>query len=263
MGYTSKAPPWSDAELGFLADRPDWSARRVADALGRTIEAVRLKRQKLRNGWSAKTDHWTPEEDDIVLATPHLTKEQVAARLIGRTPKAVEGRRAKLVRDRAAVFVGGRKSPFDVAGRPLIAKTCSTCGLLLTADWFWFNTKTRQWSTYCARCRARQGVGGKQRYHGDRVEQNKRSARASKDVKQALTLPSATRSGQPWLEADHVVLADPDLSIVEKALRLQRSYLAVAHAVSRHGYPSHKGLGDPDRDQWIIDNPNELERQAS
>lgn len=71
-----------------------------------------------------------------------------------------------------------------------------------------------------------------------------------------MTEPTAHRKGQPWLEVDHKILADPDYTLTEKALLLERTYAGVQRACSANGYRSHVGKGDPERDQWIIDNPN-------
>lgn len=73
---------------------------------------------------------------------------------------------------------------------------------------------------------------------------------------QALTLACASRHRQPWMESDFKVLANPDMTILQKALTLGRSYMAAQSACSANGFKSHVGLGDPERDQWIIDNPN-------
>ena len=65
--------------------------------------------------------------------------------------------------------------------------------------------------------------------------------------------------GQPYTDEDHKVLSDQDLTLLQKALRLGRSYAAVRSMCMRSGYRSHVGLGDPERDQWKIDNPNAKE----
>jgi hypothetical protein len=46
------------------------------------------------------------------------------------------------------------------------------------------------------------------------------------------------------------------MTILQKALTLRRTYTAVAVKCSREGVKSVVGLGDPERDQWLIDNPN-------
>jgi hypothetical protein len=60
----------------------------------------------------------------------------------------------------------------------------------------------------------------------------------------------------PWTEDDYKTLADPDLTAFQKALVLKRTYTSVHSAVARMGFKSKVGLGDPERDQWLIDNPN-------
>jgi len=46
------------------------------------------------------------------------------------------------------------------------------------------------------------------------------------------------------------------MTLLQKALTLHRTYGATANACSKGGHKSKVGLGDPERDQWMIDNPN-------
>lgn len=46
------------------------------------------------------------------------------------------------------------------------------------------------------------------------------------------------------------------MTALQKALILRRTYAATRTACRANGFKSHVGLGDPERDQWIIDNPN-------
>jgi len=84
----------------------------------------------------------------------------------------------------------------------------------------------------------------------------RRQQRESLQKLQALTIPGASQAGQPWIEADFAVLQDPDMTILQKARALHRTYNATSTACTRSGFKSLVGLGDPERDQWLIDNPN-------
>lgn len=73
---------------------------------------------------------------------------------------------------------------------------------------------------------------------------------------QNLTIANADRAGSEYTDTDFEVLANPDLTVFEKALKIHRTYRATVIACSRYGYESKHGLGEP-TNQWIIDNPNE------
>jgi hypothetical protein len=49
---------------------------------------------------------------------------------------------------------------------------------------------------------------------------------------------------------------NPDMTRMQKALLLHRTYLSIAGKCQSLGYMSKASLGDPERDQWMIDNPN-------
>jgi len=74
----------------------------------------------------------------------------------------------------------------------------------------------------------------------------------------ALTKRTATRTGEPYLEEDFLILEDPHMSLLDKALKLGRTYMAVAGMCSRNGYQSSasKTFGSRADAVWRIDNPN-------
>lgn len=109
-GEPGRPPTFTAEEDEIILVRPGTDAE-IADLLGRTVEAVRARRDRLthraernaearrRNLESARTaehagEGWSREEDEIVLDPRHSTAE--AARLIGRTESAVTNRRAVL-----------------------------------------------------------------------------------------------------------------------------------------------------------------------
>lgn len=191
---------------------------------------------------------WTAEEDQLVLSTSHLTTAQVAERL-DRTRSAVISRRAMLAKKHGLSF-RVNNDPFKPGRRRLLAKTCLSCGLLLEASRFGID-KGKTWRSRCVHCRAFE-IGAK---HPDRPRGEDSAATANARL-QALSLPHAKRHREPWLEADHEVLADPDLTVIEKAIRLERTYMATSSACSKNGYHSRVFQGDPVKGQWVIRLPS-------
>lgn len=234
---------WTDEEIGFLEDSSHLTAREAGAALGRSRESVQRKRGEMLRGELPATNPWTESDDDFIRSTPNLTSLEVAKHL-GRSWEATRSRRHKL-----GVRSGSpNKSPHRVGKRKLLAKTCPKCGLLLDASWFRL-TASRLWFSDCTRCRPRSGTARPER-------KDERPPFESVKRLQEMTQPTAVNRGNPWTDADHEVLADPDLMLIEKALRLGRTYYATHTAVSRSGYSSKVGRGDVTRGQWVIDNPN-------
>lgn len=243
--------PWTDEELGFLGSHPEWSARRVGESLERGMQSVQHKRNQIRDGWTPLVEPWTEDEVDFVRETPHLTAAEVAKHL-GRTTKAIENRRHFLVRTEGMTFNEGKRGmlPNQIGNRRLLAKTCIGCGLLLDASWFGISRSKRQvcWHPRCTRCRPRN--------HKQTQQSRGNSARQSEERLQQISLPFAHRNREPWIEADHPTLSDPDLTALEKAVALGRTYKSVRRMVSVCGYKSRVGRGDPMKGVWVIDNPN-------
>lgn len=247
-----KAGPWrawTDDEYGLIQAHPDWTNRQLAEALGRTANSVGLKRRALAQGWMPEREHWSDEEIFTIRSTPHLTAVQVAA-LLGRSVRAVGHKRSS---ENAEAYTN--KSPFVVGGRPLIARTCRYCGKLLAAKWFTAEAKPNGgevWTTACRKCASVANHAGRPR--PPKTDADRDSRRRSTDALQRISQTTATRKGQVWLDTDHGVLSNPDLSLLEKAVTLGRTYFATASACSKGGYASKVGLGSVD-DQWLIDNP--------
>lgn len=243
----TKRNDWTDYELGFIQDHDDWTAARIGHDLGRSAQAVAAKRWKIRGGWTPKLARWTAAEDDFLIANTRLSTADAASHL-GRTEDAVRERRKALKRQGLTGKFGGNWSPTIIGARPLLAKTCPDCGLLLQA--MWFKPKDGTWTRLCKRCtKARENPPAKTKRASEQGNESRRRL-------QSLTLACASHHGEPWTESDFKVLADPDLTILQKALTLGRSYSAAQSACHASGFKSKVGLGDPERDQWIIDNPN-------
>lgn len=230
-------------------DRP---ASYVARSLDRSVGCIYSKRSKIRTRPpEAQRYPWTDYENDL-LRDVRYTAQQLSEMLPGRTKSAVQKQRSSL---QIPEFANGATR---IAGRPLLAKTCRTCGLLLQGKWFTLDKKRRKWTSSCKKCRESQSDGI---YRQNPVRVKNKSA-ASKEFyrqMQELTMATADRHRFPWTESDHKVLANPDMTFLEKALSLGRTYNSVRTACVRSGYRTVESLGDPERDRWIIDNPNAKE----
>lgn len=243
---------WTDEEIGFLLAHPDWSAPRIAEELGRTATSVRGARQQARKGLlgTSSRSPWTEDEDAVLVASGwHATAELLTRLLPGRTLHSIHHRRQTL-----GMKSNAGQRPFDVCGRPLVAKTCLGCDHLLAGSWFSFQKAQNGWASYCRSCNSKKARESKERGVGRWTKDNSRDAR---ERLQRLTLPRAENHGQPYTEADIEVLKDTSLTDLQKALRLKRTYAATSVSRRRYGFSSKPdGLGDPERDRWLIDNPN-------
>lgn len=249
-----KAKPWRDDEYGFLEDHPDLSNRQIAEALDRSVRAVERKRQKIKAGWTPSREPWLEEDIDFLRSNPHLTPEQAASHL-ATTVERVNAQRLRLrTREGISFGRGYSKSPHAVGNRTLLAKTCPKCGHLLPARWFHFNKANGgYWVTDCYRC-ANEGKD-LSKYAGRYGDTTKKARHRMQSVSEGF----AARRNEEWLTSDHEVLADPSLSLMEKAERLERTFYAVSHMTSEHGYKSRKGLGDPQLVRWVIRRNDDLE----
>lgn len=206
---------------------------------------------------------WTDDEVEVVRRCRHLTAEATGKKL-GRSADSVAHIRRELARDEGIHFGKGRADtdPHFIGSRPLLAKTCIRCGLLLEASWFVISKKQRTYRSKCTRCHNDTSSAAKRRWAN--------SKRASADGKHAwnwrvaatqkrlndITRERASNHRQPWLEGDHTVLADSTLTAFEKAITLGRTLSSVKTACLRNGYTSRVGKGDPMAGAWWIDNPN-------
>lgn len=238
---------WTDDEIGLLLDTPDASADELAEMLGRTRRSIYAKRVQLKKGNTALTQPWTEDEDAFIIENPGLKAWRIAEEL-GRAKTAVDKRRQYLHAKTGIQFIGGNKNPHQPGDRRLLAKTCPECGLVLDASWFGLNRggHGKGWRKLCTRCRPRSD---------NQAPWENADTKKSREHLQAASIP-APNHGQPWTEKDHVILSDPDITVLEKARRLGRTYYATHSACADNGYRSLLGKGDPVKGQWIIDNPN-------
>lgn len=243
----SKPRPFTDEDLGYIADTMDLPAAPVAEHLGRSPQTIRTIRMKLRRGWSrTEPAPWSDLEDQMLREHTALTAEELVRLMPGRTAKAISARRNKI-----GLHAGNRmlRSPYAPANRTIVAKTCAGCGYLLPGKWFSKRSLSRVgWESQCRKCRARNA-------DTDAVAPRKQDRTWEKKA-QALTAATATRSGFEYMKADHEILSDPGMTVLSKALALHRTYHATNQAVHANGYESARWLGDAADDRWLIDNPN-------
>lgn len=254
----SRVRAWTDDEIGWLLDHEHLTARQAGEELDRGMQSVQHMRTKLRRGGAPSDRWWTPTDVEVVRSTPHLTARQVANHL-GRSITLVEGKRHDLTKSEGLTFgKGERKNPNEVGKRRLIAKTCLGCGLLLDASWYSKSNdghgQMKNWKPRCNRCHHGEAAPKPQR--STFAKDGGQSARTTYAKLQAVTLERASRHGETWLDQDHEILRDPDLTAFEKAIQLGRSYAATRRAVQENGYTSRVGRADPVKGQWVIDNPN-------
>lgn len=194
---------------------------------------------------------YTEAEDFILLDTPHLTCEQVG-RMLGRTARSVQKRRGQLKgREGITAFrvpglAKGRQHahPWKVGARPLIAKSCLCCGVLLNSSRY-DKYASGRWRERCRRC-----AQSPQRRRGDVAK-----ARARENQLQRYTADHATRSWAEYTEADMAVISDPAKSLFRMALETGRTLSAVRNARQRYGIADRTPgvpLGDLDEAQWVI-----------
>jgi hypothetical protein len=237
---------YTDADVGYIEETMNRPLAEVARVLGRTLNAIAQKRVGIRRGLGyTRNLPWSDDEVELVARSPNLTAQQITNLLPGRTYESVRN-----FRRLSGMFADGRnRDPARVGGRPLIAKTCVSCGLLLPADWFAWSDKTNTWSAWCKKCKSDKKVRldnpDTAKYRSDRFA-----------LMQKLSMPSAVNLGNEYTASDHAILSNPDLTAFEKSIRLGRSFAGTTGALHTFGYKSHRALGDPETDIWKILNPN-------
>ena len=246
---------WTDDDLGLLLDESIPIEER-ATRLGRTVTACQQKRWSVNAGRSGLAQFpWTSEELDVLRATLHMRAKDVMPLLPGRTSiQGVVKERRLLAEREDLIALTDANDPNRIGLRRLVAKTCLHCGVLMDASWFRRNQKAGCWTSKCTACRRGKRSDSEVAANRARVKRNKQLIQRSMARFQELTTP-AENSGKDWTTTDHDVLGDPDLTLLEKALQLKRSYKATAVAASRSGYTSRVGLGDKNNGVWNIEFP--------
>jgi len=223
--------------------------------VGRTPSAVEKMRAKIKKGWTRERVEWTAEEDDLIRTNRYKTNSELNRLLPGRSENAIQIRRRHIGVTGCRVDV----NPFVIASRTVVAKTCLECGELMPGEKY---SKGRNGTavSYCRYCYIKR-MRVLQEKHPERYSkrpgaQTKATAKFKRKMQQ-LTAPTATRNGYPYLESDYEILADPSLTILGKALRIQRSWVATASACGTRGFKSRGPVAAKSADHsWSIDNPN-------
>lgn len=240
---------WTDEEIGILQSTFHLPAEQVGEQLGRSVKAIGMARHKARRDLLAVTRaSWTEAEDEILTAHGQgISPSALRPLLPGRTTFAITTRRKQLG---IAGPKGQRYSPLEPGKRTLLAKTCPSCGELFAGRAFPSNGR----GCKAVKCRWCSADNLKERRDGD--AEVSRKVRALKQRIQSITLEQATRTGEPYTESDHKVLANPYLTHFQKALALNRTYYAINGACKKAGYQSREAMGPREVDRWSIDNPN-------
>lgn len=234
---------YSEDERGYVLDTLDLPLSQVAAHLGRTEGAISAMRRQVRSGHIPGRAPWSAAEDDTIRLGVKKTAAVLANELPGRTEMAVKQRR-KVIKVQAETR---HKNPHRPGIRSLLAKTCRACGLLLPGGWF--HLRTKGFAVDCKKCASDAA------YSRQRNSTNHDSSLSGRR-RQAISLLTADRSKFEYTAEDEVVLADAELTALEKAIALRRSFFAVRAALFARGIKSSKVLGDKEIDQWLIDNPN-------
>ncbi|MEO5920461.1 MAG: hypothetical protein ABIQ01_04885 [Pseudolysinimonas sp.] len=238
----------TDDFYGQVEDTLHLAAAAAADELGVSVGQIYYARRRMREGRVlVGPEPWSEDEDALIMASADLTAKQLTERLSGRTYEAVRARRLQIgapTRGR-----GYHAKPTAVAGRPLIAKTCRSCGELQPGDMYLWRSATRTWHSYCIVCTST-------RSRDFRVANGSESKFGLRQ--QEITLPTADRRYLDYTDRDMAVLTDQSLTVVEKALTLHRTYFGTAAALERFGLRSAMvPVAERLHDSWKIDNPNE------
>lgn len=135
-----------------------------------------------------------------------------------------------------------------VGPRTVLAKTCTGCGLFLNGEWFY--PVRRGGLVYlngkCKRC-IYAGM------HATRAERRSRKGEHEDRERQRISLRSATRTTYEYTDREMQVLAREDLTTLEKALELGRTYFAVRTALRKFGLSHRQHRNDyPTDHQWRI-----------
>lgn len=247
-----------DEVYGYVADNMDRRVAEVALELGIEQQTVLSARRRIIRGIPLQGTRapWTSDEDDIIRAHPTKSASELAEILVGRSWQAIKLRRSKIAALRGLPKDAYRGDPMSVAGRPLLARTCSNCGVTRSGSSFPWRKSARVWSQTCVHCRA---TGAKARWSDRGYSTLDRNVE-----KQRASLPTASRAREPYSKRDMSVLAREDLTVLEKAIRLERTYYGANCAVQKFGFRSAPPpLAARPGDEWKIHNPNQPAMVAS
>lgn len=251
---------YSEEELSYISDR-SLTASEVASLTGIKRGTVSGIRQRIDKGSFSTSDWLDSEVDYIVEKAGRMTTARIAAQL-GRPEQEVD---IEVERLRRNGVIGDRglsnKNPAWVGHRPLIAKTCPSCGLLLGAEWFPWGG--HGWAHDCKKCKGdRKNAVSKERYAKEKTTGQQRSIEIGL-AKQRYTADRAVNRFNRWTEADIAILADRSLSIFDKALKLGRTYYATQQKYVKEGLSTFEPISDPEEGEWKIFRAADSKRGAA
>lgn len=253
--------PWTPSEDAIImSSQSAATADQIASLLpGRSKSAVANRRAKIgaprTRSQQEPFRRWSDSEDRAIASAPaSVTAAQLAASLPGRTRMAVAHRRRTL--NSARPNAGYSINPMEVGHRTLVAKTCMSCGHFLAAEKFSVRSRNGWKASECAWCASERSLDWRDRNPEKRQNQDA-SRRIFKHRMREATVPLAVRAGYEYTESDMVVLADPKMSILEKALTLGRTYEAVSSTCGNLGFISSqpRTSGSKLDAEWVIRNP--------
>jgi len=137
--------------------------------------------------------------------------------------------------------------PNVVGTRTILAKTCTKCGLFLSAQWF-RRKPNKRWFTKCRKCESSE-QSAREQYSKMPYEKNTYAKQF-----QDITKEFADRQGETLTPEDLHVIKTPGMSTLEKALFLGRTYYAIHTAeVKNKVEPRVARLPlDMITEQWVI-----------
>jgi transcription initiation factor TFIIIB Brf1 subunit/transcription initiation factor TFIIB len=133
-------------------------------------------------------------------------------------------------------YWGGRVA---IGNRPLVARTCEECGLILGRKHF--QLKIRTWTAICNSCFSKRS----------RAQYLERINHDHDHLDQSTTLETATRRNQLYTlrELDDITEAlELGFTYKEIAILVNRSYYSVGQTIKRYGLKNNW----PTREQWVI-----------
>lgn len=159
-----------------------------------------------------------------------------------------------------AVYADGRVRRGDhhmqllpvVGTRVLLAKTCVVCELFLGAEWY-HRRGSGYWHPCCRKCN-----GARQRpLSTEEVMRKRHNAAVYKAWAQAQSLRYALPPNvwRAWTDDELAVLARPDLTLLQKAIMVRRTYNAATVMASKHHFKSLNSNCLPmdlSSHQWVI-----------
>lgn len=246
---------WTNDERAIVLDRTDLTASEIGLLVDRSPGSVLSYRSFIKRGGGSGDAFWSEDEDEVIRSLSGIaTADVISQKLPGRSLSAVKQRRLRLG---LAQPPGVRLSPFLPAARSVLAKTCTSCGVLHDGANYRRNQGGGKYlSSSCLHCLSEKASAYKT--HTPKKYPAKQAVKRDwRSRIQSETAKVATRNRYPYIEADFEVLRDPSLTLLAKALKLRRTYKGVAGICQSMKFESSGHLLKYRAPAaWSIDNPN-------